>query len=114
MSRKRKSKDESLEPVAEERDDPTLSDMDASAMLASSDQFEAEKRGEANPPPTKVPDSPPEAPKESLSLRAFVAIDSRKWDQMAGFNAYAKLHKLGPRSTVEWRAAFTAFMNRPV
>jgi len=36
--------------------EPTLTDIEAAAMMASQDQFEAEKAGEANPPP-KAPDS---------------------------------------------------------
>ena len=58
---------------------------------------------------------PPSAPlKEYLALRVFATIAGPKWDQMAGFVAYARRLKLGPLTMEDWQAEFKKFQEKPV
>jgi hypothetical protein len=86
-------------------------------MMAAHDQFEADKAGEANKPPSKVVVEPPptyinELP--AIPLKVFVKVAGPKWDQMAGFLSYAKSKSMVPRTVPEWRAAYQTFLQKPV
>jgi len=63
---KRKSRSE--DKADDRSEDATLSDVDASAMRASQDQFEAGKTGEANPPPSAQDQEPSTDLKDQSSL----------------------------------------------
>ena len=123
MARRKRNQepDKNLEPS----EDVTRPDEGESAVLAAVDQYEAEMRGEANPPPTAVEEpaveletekteEPVDDGKPRVALRVFIASGGKRWDQMAGFKSYAIRLKLGPLSISEWREAFNDFMNRPV
>ena len=70
---------------------------------------------EEAPEPEKEPEPEPSFPEPArVPLRVFIASSGVKWDQMAGFKAYAKRTNLGPLSITDWRKAFTDFQKRPV
>jgi hypothetical protein len=56
--------------------------------------------------------SPPDRP--LVPLRVFASVVGVRWDQMAGFVAYAKKQKLGPLTIEDWRVALTQFNAKPV
>lgn len=49
-----------------------------------------------------------------IALRVFLKIAGAKWDQLAGFNHYAKRQGLGPMTVPEWREAFQTFKTKPM
>jgi hypothetical protein len=49
-----------------------------------------------------------------VGLDVYATTAGIKWDQLAGFIAYAKAQKLAPRTIPDWRLALVAFNNRPV
>jgi hypothetical protein len=64
--------------------------------------------------PEEKPIAPPSPPKPAVALRVFLQVAGSKWDQLAGFKAYAKAQRLEARSIPEWHAAVTEYKNRPV
>lgn len=48
-----------------------------------------------------------------IPLDSFLVISGKKYDQLAGFKAYAKLNNLGPLTVPAWQDAFNAFLNKP-
>lgn len=68
---------------------------------------------EALAPTPEVPNLPvPQQP--LIELRVFAAMSGIRWDQAAGFLAYAKQTKLGPMTMEQWQAELVKFHNRPV
>lgn len=66
------------------------------------------------PPAQEAPAAPPpaeEAPR--VRLEVFLKIAGPKWDQLAGFKAWAHAEKLAPRSIVAWREELQRFQNKP-
>jgi hypothetical protein len=53
-------------------------------------------------------------PSDLMPLRVFATLAGPKWDQMAGFVAWATRQQLGPRSMTAWREAHETFKTRPV
>jgi hypothetical protein len=67
------------------------------------------------PPAAKIPpteDGGRYLPK--VPLKVYITAGGRKYDQLAGFEFYAKSQGLDHLSMVEWETAFLAFMKRPV
>ena len=56
----------------------------------------------------------PDPPQPLLTLRVYAAMSGIRWDQAAGFLAYAKAMKLGPLTMEEWSGEVEKFNNRPV
>lgn len=54
-----------------------------------------------------------EPKKPVVSLKVFLNIFGKKWDQMAGFKHYAMKNGLEPLTVEEWREAFQNFLDRP-
>lgn len=52
--------------------------------------------------------------KPYVGLDVYLAICGLKPDQMAGFRHYARAKNLDLYTIDEWKAAYAAFMNRPV
>ena len=88
----------------------------AAATETTSESTEAEAPAEADPEPKSGQSDPaPTGPAPALILlRVFAAAGGVKWDQMAAFKHYATNQKLGPLSMKDWRAAYDAFLNRPI
>lgn len=83
--------------------------------------FKADPVVEANPPAsegleapeiTQV-DIPPAVELPAVRLEVFARVHGAKWDQFAGFRAWATQQKLAPRSVPEWRAEFLKFQKKP-
>ena len=55
----------------------------------------------------------PEPVKAIISLRVFTASGGVRWEQIAGFRAYAKTQNLESLTMEEWRREFEKFQNRP-
>lgn len=49
-----------------------------------------------------------------VKLRVFLASSGLKPDQSAGFEAHARINKLGPMSMPQWKEALDKFFSRPV
>ena len=95
---------EEVESSLEDENPETESEAEAEAELTESIP-EIETKEES-------PKSEDDKPK--VDLRVFSQVSGKKWDQMAGFQSWAKRMKLGPRSIPEWRETFKKFMNTPV
>ncbi len=121
MAKKRPRQDPS-KPEQNDIEDTTEPAIETSALIAAHDQFEAAKTGEANPPPSET--EPVSNPSLVISplvdilpnipLKVFVKIAGPKWDQMAGFISHAKTKNFKPRTVPAWRAAYQAFLQKPV
>jgi hypothetical protein len=64
--------------------------------------------------PELIEDLPSTRKLPDVPLSVYITAGGRKWDQLAGFEFYAKSTGLAPMSMVEWEAAFRAFEQRPV
>lgn len=58
--------------------------------------------------------TPTEDPSSAMTLRVYATIAGPRWDQMAGFVAWATQRKLGPLTMSQWNAEHEKFKNRPV
>lgn len=67
----------------------------------------------SQPEEADVP-APPTRQLSAVPLRVFAVASGRKPDQIAGFMAWAKTRKMGPRTMPEWEKALSVFMTRPV
>ena len=103
MGKKKWKDNETEENVLEPQDDPTPARVEDPAPSL-------EVKADEIPEPKPVA----EPPKSVISLRVFAAISGIRWDQFAGFMAYAQQAKMGPRTTEEWRAELVKFRSLPV
>lgn len=68
-------------------------------------------------PETKPDEAKPAAPARNLSkvpLEVYCSASGVKWDQIAGFKAWAKRQKLGRLTMPQWKAKHDEFAARPV
>jgi hypothetical protein len=49
-----------------------------------------------------------------VSLKVYLVASGKKWDQMAGFAAWATAQKLTPRTMPAWHKTYEEFLARPV
>jgi len=106
MSKKRnwESTDENLEPQT----DPTSLTEETTPTVPGKTETTPQPIARIEPV-TKEAD-----PSSLMTLRVFATLAGPKWDQMAGFVAWAQLKKLQPMTMEQWRVEFRSFKNRPV
>lgn len=75
------------------------------------------KKKEKAPAPAPGPKTKVGQPAKQLplvKLKVFVASSGLRKDQIAGFEAFARINKMGPMSMPDWRKAMDEFFSRPV
>ncbi len=71
-------------------------------------------RKQVEQPQAKAAPKPKSAPLPLVRLNVFISASGLRFDQIAGFKAYATVKKLGPMTIPDWKLALDAFMKRPV
>ncbi len=65
-------------------------------------------------PPEEKKDEPPARALDRVTLEVYCSASGVKWDQIAGFKAWAKRQKLARLTMTEWKVKHNEFVVRPV